>query len=475
MHIVPVILTGGSGTRLWPLSRRAQPKPFLSLDGGATLLQDTVRRLDIGGDQRQPLIVCNEEHRFLVVEQLTDVHCNPEMILLEPEGRNTAPALTAAAIAAIEGDGRKDALLVVMPADHVFRDLEAFRAAVSTALIPAEAGYLMTFGITPDRPETGYGYIHAGETFMESVHTVRQFVEKPDADTARAYLESIDYYWNSGIFVLRARRWLEEVGTHAPAMLEAVRGAWAGGARKGNFLELNADAFATSPNESIDRAVMEKCNRVGMVPLNAGWSDVGSWSSLSEVYECDDLGNILQGDVVIHSTHDSIISSHSRLVTVVGLSDVIIAETGDAVMVTHKEHAQDVKKIVEQLNVDGREESRQHRRVRRPWGAFEPVDAGPKFQVKRLTVFPGASLSLQLHHHRAEHWVVVSGRAQVTRDDEVFELNPNQSTYIPIGTRHRLANPGDEPLEVIEVQSGDYLGEDDIIRFDDIYGRDTAD
>lgn len=471
--IVPVILTGGSGTRLWPLSRQSQPKPFLALDGGWTLLQQTLERLS--GDERiaPPVVVCNAEHRFLVVEQCNEVHRDPDLILLEPAGRNTAPALTVAALA-VAADAEEDAILVAMPADHVFRDPEAFRRGLTAAVEAAADGTLMTFGITPDRPETGYGYLHAPEAGVGSTCAVQRFVEKPDAETAARYLASGEYFWNSGIFAMRASRWLEEIERHAPEILAACRGAWAGATRDGNFAELDAEQFARSPEDSIDYAVMEKADRVGMVPLDAGWSDVGSWTSLSEVFECDADGNLLHGDVLVQDTRNSIVSAHSRLVTTVGLSDVIIAETRDAVMVAHKDHVQDVKKVVRSLDTGERQESRQHQRVRRPWGAYEPIDAGPGYQVKRLTVLPGAVLSLQMHYHRSEHWVVVSGTARVTSADEEFDLEPNQSTYIPVGTVHRLGNPGAEPLEVIEVQSGDYLGEDDIVRFDDVYGRWSA-
>lgn len=468
--VIPVILTGGSGTRLWPLSRQAQPKPFLSLDGGLTLLQATLTRIAADERTASPLVVCNAEHRFLVAEQCHEVQRDPELVLLEPNGRDTAPALTAAAMAASESDS-EDPVLLVMPADHVFRDQAAFHQGVETAVAAAADGRLLTFGVRPDRAETGYGYLHAGAFAADGTCEVRRFVEKPDAQTAQSYLESGEHYWNSGIFAMRASRWLEEIEQQAPAIFAACRSAYDGGRRAGNFHQLDAAAFGECPDNSIDYAVMERAARVAMVPLDAGWSDVGSWTSLNEVFECNADGNVVRGDVLIHDTRNAIISAQSRLVTTVGVSDVIVAETRDAVLVAHKDQVQDVKKVVQNLNNDDREEGRQHRRVRRPWGAYEPLDLGERYQVKRLTVSPGAELSLQLHHHRSEHWVVVSGTARVTIGEEEFDLQPNQSTYIPLETAHRLANPYTEPLEVIEVQSGDYLGEDDIVRFDDVYGR----
>ncbi|WP_111748689.1 mannose-1-phosphate guanylyltransferase/mannose-6-phosphate isomerase [Salinisphaera orenii] len=468
--VIPVILTGGNGTRLWPLSRQAQPKPFLSLNGGLTLLQATLTRIAADERTASPLVVCNSEHRFLVAEQCNEVQRDPELVLLEPNGRDTAPALTTAAMAASESND-EDAVLLVMPADHVFRDQAAFRQGVETAVAAAEDGRLLTFGVRPDRVETGYGYLHAGVCGADGTCEVRRFVEKPDAQTAQSYLEFGEHYWNSGIFAMRTSRWLEEAERHTPAIFEACRSAYHEGHRNGNFHQLNATAFGECPAESIDYAVMERAERVAMVPLDAGWSDVGSWRSLNEVFECDADGNVVRGDVLMHNTRDSIVSAHSRLVTTVGLSDVIVAETQDAVLVVHKDQVQDVKKVVQNLDNDERDEGRQHRRVPRPWGAYEPLDLGECYQVKRLTVSPGAELSLQMHYHRSEHWVVVSGTARVTIGDDTFELEPNQSTHIPIGTVHRLANPHTEPLEVIEVQSGDYLGEDDIVRFDDVYGR----
>ncbi len=463
MRINPVILSGGSGTRLWPLSREHYPKQLLCLIGKETLLQQTVLRLD-GLAAVNPLMVCNEEHRFLVAEQLRQLGKTASAIILEPAGRNTAPAATLAALAVTRHN--EDGLMLIMPADHIIPDKAAFQAAVSKGMPLANDGRLVTFGVVPTMPATGYGYIKSGNN-----NAVLAFVEKPDAETANRYITSGEYLWNSGIFMMRASTWLDEVKRYSPSILRACTDAYERGSNDGDFYRVDKQAFMECESISIDYAVMERTDRAAIIPLAAGWSDVGAWSTLWEVSEQDANGNVVTGDVYTHNTHNTLLLSQHRCVAAVGLDNMVIVETADAVLVAHKDQAQSVKDIVEKLRIDKRSEFKTHRKVHRPWGHYEGVDAGERFQVKRLSVNPGAALSLQMHHHRAEHWVVVKGTARVTRGDEVFILKENQSTYIPIGMRHRLENPGDIPLEIIEIQSGSYLGEDDIVRFADIYNR----
>jgi len=464
MKLQPVILSGGSGTRLWPLSRELYPKQLLCLAGDNTLLQQTIARLDGLEAVSAPVVVCNEEHRFLVAEQLREMNVTAADIILEPVGRNTAPALTLAALAATAGG--EDPLLLVMPADHVIRDTEAFQTAIRRAIELAEQGQLVTFGVVPRSPETGYGYIRRGQGVE-----VAAFVEKPDAETAASYVQSGEYLWNSGMFVMRASAWLEELGRMHAQMLKACKDALAGSARDGDFHRIGKDAFVLCASDSIDYAVMEKTRRAAVVPLDAGWSDIGAWSAMWHICAQDASGNVVQGDVVTHDTRDSLLIAQHRLLGAVGMENVIIVETPDAVLVVHKDRAQDVKEVVSRLKALNRTEHLAHRRVHRPWGTYEGVDDGDRFQVKRLVVKPGGSISLQMHHHRAEHWVVVKGTAKITRGDEVLLISENESTFIPIGMKHRLENPGNIPLEIIEVQSGSYLGEDDIVRFDDHYNR----
>jgi mannose-1-phosphate guanylyltransferase/mannose-6-phosphate isomerase len=462
--IHPVILSGGSGTRLWPLSREHYPKQLLQLVGEGTLLQQTVNRLTGLQNVADPIVVCNEEHRFLIGEQIRQVGRRAASIILEPVGRNTCPAVTLAALSL--ADQAPDSLLLVMPADHVIKDNAAFHASVSAALPLAEDGRLVTFGIVPASPASGYGYIRKG-----AGNAVAEFVEKPDAATARRYVDSGNYLWNSGIFLMRASAWLEELRRYAPDILKQCQTALTGGKQDGEFYRVAVDAFHQCRSDSIDYAVMEKTDRAAVVPLDAGWSDVGAWSTLWEVSAQDENGNVAQGDTCLHHVQNSLFLAQHRLVAAVGVKDLVVIETADAVLIANKDHAQDVKYIVDRLKSQKRSEHITHRRVYRPWGSYEGVDIGERFQVKRLTVKPGAALSLQMHHHRAEHWVVVRGTARVTRDQETFMLTENQSTYIPVGARHRLENPGTIPLEIVEVQSGGYLGEDDIVRFEDIYDR----
>ena len=470
MHYYPVILSGGAGSRLWPASREFYPKPMLPMFGEHTLLQDTSTRLDSIETVQPPVFVCNEEHRFLVAEQVRALGKEPEAIMLEPEGRNTAPALTLAALHLAGKD--PESLMVVMPADHVIPDQVAFTDTVQRGGELAQQGYLVTFGVVADKPETGYGYINRGDSIENSSgFKVDRFVEKPDAETAQTYIDSGDYYWNSGIFVMRADRWLEEIGKYQPDILAACRVAMEHGKSDADFLRADKDAFLESPSDSIDYAVMEKTDRAAVVPMQAQWSDVGSWSSIWEVSERDGNGNVARGDVLTHDTKNSLLMADQRCIAAVGLDNMIVVETADAVLVADKNNSQDVKAIVSQLKDSDREEYRFHSRVYRPWGDYEGIDNGTRYQVKRLTVKPGAQLSLQMHHHRAEHWIVVSGTAKVTRGDDEFMLSENESTYIPLGTTHRLENPGNIPLEIIEVQSGSYLGEDDIVRFEDVYNR----
>ena len=477
--IVPVILSGGSGTRLWPLSRQSYPKQFLPLLGEQSLFQATVARLR-PITNRPPVVVTNQDHRFLVAEQLRTLGVNDASLLLEPVGRNTAPAIAAAALHVLTRDeGGEPPLLLVLPSDHDIRDGDAFRGAVQAAAEAAAKGRLLTFGIRPHRPETGYGYIRAGETPLPdgggTVYPVAEFVEKPDAATARRYLDSGDYYWNSGMFLFRADRYLAALEEFAPDILRACRRAVAEGRADLDFFRLDAEAFAACPSDSIDYAVMERTREAGVVPLDAGWSDVGAWSSLWELAECDEHGNARRGDVLCEDTRDCYVHAEHRLVATLGVKDLIVVETPDAVLVADKHASQDVKRIVTRLRADGRHEHMDHRKVYRPWGKFDSIDRGERFQVKRITVKPGASLSLQKHHHRAEHWIVVSGTAEVTCDDEVRIVAENESTFIPLGARHRLRNPGKIPLEIIEIQSGSYLGEDDIVRYEDHYGREQGD
>jgi mannose-1-phosphate guanylyltransferase/mannose-1-phosphate guanylyltransferase/mannose-6-phosphate isomerase len=469
MRIHPVILSGGSGSRLWPLSREHYPKQLLALLTERTLLQETAARLDQLADAAPPLLVCNEEHRFLVAEQLRELGRSPAAIILEPCGRNTAPALTLAALSVCES--APDDLLLVMPADHVIRDGAAFAGAIRQARSQAAAGAIVTFGIAPDRPETGYGYIRKGEAAGEGGWRVGAFVEKPDFETARRYQESGDYFWNSGMFLLRASLWLEELRRHRPEMAAACEAAYRGGRRDGEFYRVAREAFAACPSDSIDYAVMEKTQRAVVLPLAAGWSDIGAWQAVHDLGAQDADGNVIQGDVLASGTHNSLLISQHRFLAALGLEDLVVVETADAVLVARKAHAQAVKDLVTELKSRSREEAKTHRRVYRPWGHYESVDAGPGFQVKRITVRPGAALSLQMHRQRAEHWIVVSGTARVTRGEETFLLHANQSTYIPVGAKHRLENPESTPLKLIEVQSGNYLGEDDIVRFEDRYDR----
>lgn len=464
MIIHPVILSGGAGSRLWPLSREHYPKQLLCLVGEGTLLQQTIMRLDGLPDVGAPLLVCNEEHRFLVAEQVRQLGKEPLDIILEPVGRNTAPALSLAALSLLKNEG--DALMLVMPADHVIQNPEAFHEAVNNAVMLAQDGRLVTFGIAPAAPETGYGYIKKGKG-----NDVAAFVEKPDAETAQAYLASGDYLWNSGMFLMRASLWLDELARYRPDILGACRSAFERGTKDGEFYRVDKQAFVSCPGDSIDYAVMEKTRLGAVVPLDAGWSDIGAWPALWDISEQDAEGNVAQGDVYMHATQNTLLIAQHRFLAAVGLEDVIVIETPDAVLVAHKSQAQNVREIVQRLRNEQRSEYQQHRRAHRPWGSFEGIDRGERFQVKRLTINPGAAISLQMHRHRAEHWVVVKGSAKVTRGDDVYTLNENQSTYIPIGEKHRLENPGSVPLEIIEVQSGSYLGEDDIMRFEDNYNR----
>lgn len=464
MAICPVILSGGSGSRLWPLSREYFPKQLLALVSDYTLLQETARRTDAFKDSLAPIVVCNEEHRFLVAEQLREIHKPAQALILEPEGRNTAPALTLAAMWLKQQ--QLNPVMLVMPADHVIANQQGLGKAISEAYELATAGRLVTFGIVPTSAHTGYGYIRQGEN-----NSVAEFVEKPDLETAEKYVRSGDYLWNSGLFMMRADVWLQELEKYNPEIIAAVSKSITNGNGDMDFFRTDEAAFLSSPSDSIDYAVMEKTDKASVVPMDAGWSDIGAWSSLWDALQKNEQGNVIAGDVFSHDTRQSFLVSQHRMIAAVGVDNMIVVETPDAVLVCSKERAQDVKHIVNQLKDKQRSEYQLHRRVHRPWGTYETVDVGDRFQVKRLTVKPGASLSLQAHRKRAEHWVVVRGQAKVTRDDEIVILNENESTYIAIGQRHRLENETDAPLEVVEVQSGSYLGEDDIERFDDVYDR----
>ncbi|MCP4979104.1 MAG: mannose-1-phosphate guanylyltransferase/mannose-6-phosphate isomerase [Gammaproteobacteria bacterium] len=465
--MIPIILSGGSGTRLWPLSRKMYPKQFLSLLHEQTMLQKTLSRLD-GLEHGAPIIVCNEEHRFIVAEQARQQEIEDLSIILEPFGKNTAPAIAVAAIHAIQSG--TDPLLLVLSADHEIADEKAFCQAVSKAQALAETGNLVTFGIVPTFAATGYGYIKRGKA-EDSGFSVEKFVEKPDQTTAQQYVSNGDYYWNSGMFLFKASVFLKELEKFNPVMITHCRQASANMSEDIGFLRLDAEAFSKCEADSIDYAVMEKTNHACVVPMDAGWSDIGSWSSLWEQGQKDDAGNSSHGDVITIDTDGSYVYAESRLVATVGVKDLVIIETHDAVLVADKDKAQQVKQIVERLKQEKREEENFHRIVYRPWGNFDSIDEGEGYKVKRISVKPGARLSKQMHHHRAEHWVVVRGCARVFRNDEIFDLHENESVFIPLGATHYLENPTDQPLDIIEVQSGSYLGEDDIVRFDDIYGR----
>lgn len=471
MKIYPVILSGGAGTRLWPLSRAVLPKQLLPLVSDKTMLQETALRVAGWPGLMAPLVVCGNEHRFLVAEQLREIGVTPMGILLEPAGRNTAPAVAAAAnfLQAID----PEAVMLVLPADHVIEDREAFQAAVMRAAGLVERGALATFGIVPNAPETGYGYIRRGEPLpaCDDCYKVERFVEKPDHATAEAFLADGGYYWNSGMFLFQAQRYLAELARFKPEIAAAAEAAVRTGYRDLDFCRLDEAAFTGCPSDSIDYAVMERTRDAVVVPADIGWNDVGSWSALWEVQQRDAEGNARRGDVYLDNVTNSLVRAESRIVAVVGVKDLVVVETPDAVLVAHKDQVQRVKQVVDHLKSQERTEHLHHTKVYRPWGHYEGIDSGDRFQVKRITVKPGEKLSLQMHHHRAEHWVVVSGTARVTCGDKVSLLSENESTYIPIGMNHRLENPGKLPLHIIEVQSGSYLGEDDIVRFEDIYQR----
>ena len=463
----PVVLAGGTGSRLWPKSRAALPKQFLALTSESTMLQDTITRLS-GTDAEAPVFICNDAHRFLVAEQLRKKNIKHGGILLEPVGRNTAPAIALAALHATKNG--EDPVLLVLAADHLIKDQSAFHSAITKAEALANEGKLVTFGIVPDQPHTGYGYIKAGNVLNVGFE-VAEFVEKPELETAKQYVESGDFFWNSGMFMFKASRYIEELGKYHPEMLEICRRAIETEAPDLDFIRVDSEIFATCPDDSIDYAVMEKTDSAAMVSLDAGWSDVGSWTSLWETADKDDNGNVCVGDTILENTKNSYVNAEQRLVSVIGLEDVIVVETKDAVMVAHKDDAQSIKNVVNKLKAEKRPEFEFHREVFRPWGSYDSIDSGARFQVKRITVKPGEKLSVQMHHHRAEHWIVVSGSANVTIDENTQLVTENESVYIPIGAVHALENPGKIPLELIEVQSGAYLGEDDIVRFSDRYGR----
>ncbi len=466
----PVILSGGSGSRLWPLSRQNLPKQFLSLIGDRSLFQETVLRANALTAAQPPVTVCSEDHRFMVGEQLQAVGVANGGILLEPVARNTAPAI---ALAALHLAGRDaDATMLVLPADHLIEDEAAFRDAVDAAATLAQQGWLVTFGIQPDYAEVGYGYIARGDALTARGYRVARFVEKPDLATAQGYVDDGGYAWNSGMFLFKAQRYLDELQRHAPAIFSAAHAAFASAQADLDFIRIDKDGFAASPSDSIDYAVMERTDRAAVVPVSCGWSDIGSWSSLWSVAERDADGNRHEGDVISVDTRNSLVrASERRLIATIGVDDLVIVDTPDATLVARKDRVQDVKQIVDQLKAAGRQEHLFHRKVYRPWGHYDSIDMGDRFQVKRIVVKPGGVLSLQKHAQRAEHWIVVSGVAEVTCDDKVFDLHENQSTYIPLGSVHRLRNRSAEPVELIEVQSGKYLGEDDIVRLEDVYGR----
>lgn len=478
LSVLPVILAGGSGTRLWPLSRSLYPKQFLPLVDDSTLLQATISRMD-GLEKHEihgvdPIIICNEEHRFIVAEQCRQMHRSAEAIILEPVGRNTAPAITLAALKASENNN--DPILLVLAADHLIGDLESFQQAIAEAAAFANEGELVTFGINADKPETGYGYIKQGESCSAqdrhaSGYIIDRFVEKPTEDVAREYVDSNEYLWNSGMFVFKASRYLAEIKKYRPDILDACQSAMNGAKADLDFTRLDAEAFASCPDDSVDYAVMEKTERAVVVPMSAGWSDLGSWSSLWEVQPKDEGGNVTHGDVVLHNAQDCYAYSEDRLISLLGTKNLVVVETKDAILVADKDEVQEVKSIVSKLKAQDREEWKLAREVYRPWGKYDSVDNGVRHQVKRITVNPGAKLSVQMHYHRAEHWIVVSGTAKVTVGDETLIVSENESTYIPVGVVHSLENPGSIPLELIEVQSGSYLGEDDIVRYEDKYGR----
>ncbi|WP_315709962.1 mannose-1-phosphate guanylyltransferase/mannose-6-phosphate isomerase [Brenneria uluponensis] len=484
--LYPVIMAGGNGSRLWPLSRTLYPKQFLCLDGLSSMLQTTIKRLN-GIACEDPIVICNEAHRFVVAEQLEQMGKLTKNIILEPEGRNTAPAIALASLFVTKrlsslnsvvdsGGGDDDPLLLILSADHVIRDEEIFRQTVLSAIPLAAAGNLVTFGIVPDAPEIGYGYIKRGnpyspQTATDIAYHVAQFVEKPDADTARQYLESGEYYWNSGMFMFRASRYLEEIERCRPDILAACQAAVGLAIPDLDFLRVDRAAFMDCPDESIDYAVMEQTDEAVVVPISAGWSDVGSWSSLWEISDKDGHGNVHHGDVLNYHSVDNYVHAESGLVTTVGVENLIIVQTKDALLVASRERVQDVKKIVELLKLQGRSEHYIHREVYRPWGRYDSIDTGERYQVKRITVKPGEGLSLHMHYHRAEHWIVVGGTAKVTKGTTTQLISENESIYIPLGEQHCLENPGMIPLELIEVRTGSYISEDDIVRLKDRYGR----
>ena len=468
--IHPVILSGGSGSRLWPLSRTAYPKQLLALTSERSLLQETLLRLQGLPDLAKPLMVCNHEHRFLVAEQMREIDVEPQVLMLEPVGRNTAPAIAVAALCLAQRD--PEALMLVLASDHVISRVDAFHECAKRAFEVAQSGHLVTFGIVPSAPETGYGYIQRGnELNINGAYQVARFVEKPDTQTAQEYLASGDYFWNSGMFVFPVQKLLEELEAFHPEILSCCREALTQAYSDLDFYRLHEESFAACPSLSIDYALMEKTAHAAVVPSDIGWSDVGSWSALWEHQPKDENGNVSRGETFLHETRNCYVNADRRLVATVGVENLIIAETADAVLIAHKDHAQDVKKVVEWLQKEKRGEHQTHRHVYRPWGSYEGVERGERFQVKRIIVKPGEKLSLQMHHHRAEHWIVVSGTAEVTVNEEVSLVSENESIYIPLGAMHRLHNPGRIPLHLIEVQSGSYLGEDDIVRLEDVYGR----